>query len=33
MGVSTDKFEFVDIYGLDSELLQMVHITFIRDEK
>lgn len=24
LGVSTDKFEFVDIYGLDKELLDMV---------
>jgi ubiquitin carboxyl-terminal hydrolase L3 len=24
LGVSTDKYEFVDIYGLDSELLQLV---------
>lgn len=24
LGVSTDQYEFVDIYGLDPELLQMV---------
>jgi hypothetical protein len=24
IGVSTEKFEFIDIYGLDPELLQMV---------
>lgn len=24
MGVSTDQYEFVDIYGLDPELLQLV---------
>jgi hypothetical protein len=24
LGVSTDKYEFVDIYGLDNELLAMV---------
>ena len=24
IGVSTDNFEFADIYGLDAELLQMV---------
>ena len=24
IGVSTEKFEFMDIYGLDPELLQMV---------
>jgi ubiquitin carboxyl-terminal hydrolase L3 len=24
IGVNTDKYEFVDIYGMDPELLQMV---------
>ena len=24
MGVKTDKFEFIDIYGIDAELLQLV---------